>query len=270
MIQRKPHLSEPHTNHERWLLTYADMITLLAAFFLMLYSMSVVSKGKFEAMVESVRTGFGGSSISNSGAAVTRGVMHAARGKGVNSGVMSNNDARRYQEAMRDLRRFVEQHHLSGGVETRSDERGDVISLMSDDMLFNRGQAVLRPTSLELLARIANVLRPLPNEIEVEGHTCNLPIHTDQFPSNWELSTARAGTVLRFFIEVGGMPAKRFKAAGYADTRPLVLNDSEAHRAHNRRVEIVLLKTEAERIDEIKHQLEIQRVTAGNTGTQNR
>jgi len=147
--------------------------------------------------------------------------MTSPQGKGVNSGAMSNNDARRYQEAMRDLRRFVEQHHMTGGVETRSDERGDVISLMSDDMLFNRGQAILRPNGLELLARIANVLRPLPNEIEVEGHTCNLPIHTDQFPSNWELSTARAGSVLRFFVEVEGcLPGDL--GCGLRRYRPLV------------------------------------------------
>jgi chemotaxis protein MotB len=265
MIQRKPHLSEIHISHERWLLTYADMITLLAAFFLMLYSMSVVSKGKFDAMIASVRSGFGGTPERDPNLANRKGIMTPSRSGNVNSAGMSNNAARRYQEAMRDLRQFVEQHHLNGGVQTRSDERGDVISLMSDDMLFTRGQAVLRPDSLELLARIAAVLRPLPNDIEVEGHTCNLPIHTDRFPSNWELSTARAGAVLRFFVEVEGVPSTRFKAAGYADTRPLAPNDTETNRRRNRRVEIVLLKTQAEWVDELKRQLEVKRITAGNT-----
>src|SRR5579871_3081349 len=249
MISKKRYLSDTHINPDRWLLTYADMITLLAAFFLMLYSMSGASKSRFQAMIESVRSGFGSAVMTDRPNVTRRGILNSGRKMGVNSAGISNNAARRYQEAMRDLRLFVEQHHLSGGVATHRDERGDVISLMSDDMLFTRGQAVLRPDSLELLARIANVLRPLPNEIEVEGHTCNLPIHTDQFPSNWELSTARAGAVLRFFVEVSGLPAGRFKAAGYADTRPIGPNDTEPHRMRNRRVEIVLLKTEAERVD---------------------
>ncbi len=253
-------LTQPefHNNQERWLLTYADMITLLTAFFLMLYSMSVMSKGKFSAMATSVRSGFGdalhrGPSLLNGGGAHTR-----------TTGDSADGPYQQYQQAMRDLTQYVEQNQWKGQVSTRADERGVIISLLSDNALFPRGQALLRPASLPLLQRVAKVLATAPNNVQIEGHTCDLPIHSAQFPSNWELSSGRAGTVLRYFTEQAGLPNRRFVASGYADTHPLNPNDSEASRARNRRVDIVLLKTEAQREDELRRQAEIRRVMASS------
>ncbi len=234
------------------MLTYADMITLLAAFFLMLYSMSVVSKGKFQALALSVRTGLGGKLPSGNG------IMTGTPGQ--RGSALPDKPYRQYQDAMRDLRAFVEQHQLGGSVKTRNDSRGVIITLLSDGMLFERGQSDLRHQGVELLVHVAKVLAPLPNDVEVQGHTCNLPIHSDRFPSNWELSTARAGMVLRYFTQQAGLPERRFMAAGYADTRPLQPNDSEAHRARNRRVEIVILKTDSQRAAESQRLLEQRRI----------
>lgn len=248
-----PETREPH-NLERWLLTYADMITLLTAFFLLLYSMSVVSRGKFTRLASSVRSGFGAEHPSG---------PHILNGGGTYAtpfGSLPPREYREYEQAMRNLGSFVEQQNLRGKVGVRSDERGLVISLVSDDLLFRRGQAGLRPEVEPLLRRVTQVIRPLSNQIQIEGHTCDLPIRTAQFPSNWELSTMRAGTVLRYFTERMGLRRQRFIAAGYADTRPLVANTDENNRARNRRVDIVIVKSEAQRQADAARQAEVQRI----------
>jgi len=252
--RRRQHRVDTGHNQDRWLLTYADMITLLTAFFLMLYSMSVMSKGKFTQLAVSVRGGF-------SGAATGGGKIAPGSGSAVNRLGLSAQEYQDYKLAMRNLRQFVEQHKLTGSVSTRTDERGVVISLIADNSLFDRGKADLRPESAAVLAQVAETLKATHNRIAIEGHTCDLPIHTAQFPSNWELSTARAGTVLRFLTGKQGLPAARFMAAGYADTRPLVSNSSEANRGRNRRVDIVILKTEAQREVDLAVRSEVRRIT---------
>lgn len=255
MKRTKSH-AEGHENLERWLLTYADMITLLTAFFLMLYSMSVMSKGKFTQLATSVRNGFGGvvqggTSILNGGGALSN-----------QSGTRPDNLYKDYKQAMRNLRQHVEQHNLRGKVSAREDERGVIISLLSDKMLFTRGSSELNPQSEPVLAQVAKILKTVPNNFQIEGHTCDLPIHTAAFPSNWELSSARAGTILRYFTERQGLANNRFVAAGYAETRPLVPNSSETNRARNRRVDIVIMKTDRQKEADIARKAEIRRVSA--------
>ena len=244
------HTDDPE-NLDRWLLTYADMITLLTAFFLMLYSMSVMSRGKFSALATSVRAGF-------IGAASSKGADKSHNGS---SGSASASQYGQYQKAVSDLRKYVEQQGKSSQVNVRGDERGVVISLLSDGMLFAQSSATLQPQSAPLLERVRQILKAAPNAVQVEGHTDDLPIHTAQFPSNWELSTARAGTILRAFTEgASGLSSKRFTCAGYAATRPLVANDTETNRGRNRRVDIILLKTDQEReADLLRHQ-EMRRI----------
>lgn len=162
---------------------------------------------------------------------------------------------------MADLRKFVEQQGKSKEVRVRADARGVTISLLSDGLLFERGSATLKAESDTLLGHVAQILKTMPNDIQVEGHTCDLPIHTVEFPSNWELSTARAGAILRHFTEgTNALASQRFTCAGYADTRPLGNNDTEEHRAQNRRVDIVLLKTDAQRDAEAMRRQEIRRI----------
>jgi chemotaxis protein MotB len=250
---RQP-LPEVHNNQDRWLLTYADMITLLTVFFLMLYSMSVMSKGKFAQLAVSVRGGFSGAS--NGGGKLVPNSGTTADRLG-----LSARESISYATAMRNLTQFVEQHNLAGTVSTRSDERGVVISLISDNMLFERGKSDVRPESVAVLDHISDILKSNRSKVAIEGHTCDLPIHTAQFPSNWELSTARAGTLLRYFTGRQNLPAGRFMVAGYADTKPLVPNSSEQNRARNRRVDIVIMKSEARRAVDIALNAEIRRIT---------
>lgn len=257
---RRHHAAESHNNLERWLLTYADMITLLTAFFLMLYSMSVMSKGKFNLIAMSVRSGFNG--IANGG-------PHILNGGGAHTthpGVLPDGQHQDYEEAMRSLNSYAAAQNLQGKVNVRTDERGVVISLLSDNMLFERGKATLSPKSDALLSRVAKILTAAPNNVQIEGHTCDLPINTPLFPSNWELSTGRAASVLRYFTQRSGLPGKRFTAAGYAETRPLAPNTSETNRARNRRVDIILLKTEPQQRAELLRQTEIDRIKARPAG----
>ncbi len=285
------HEENGHQNLERWLLTYADMITLLTAFFLMLYSMSIMSRGKFSAIATSVRGGFRGVLTENKGS----GIAPDRAGAGG-----AGQEARAYRstlDAIAEMRKYVEQQGKSAQINVHGSERGITISLLSDGMLFEQGSASLRPASQPLLEHVARILRTVPNGVQVEGHTDSLPIHTVQFPSNWELSTARAGAVLRAFTERAGangspaadtatgidtrsgtnagtgtfastganaetnaLEARRFTCAGYADTRPVAGSDSDAHRAQNRRVDIILLKTDVQREGDALRRQELRRI----------
>lgn len=215
-----------HENVDRWLLTYADMITLLVALFIMLYAMSAVNQEKFGALASSMRREFQALPEHNGGKVVGTGnVVDPIE-----------------QQATR-LQQFLQEKGLQTQVRVRHEERGLVISLLSDGTLFDLGSAELKPSARQVLDRVAEVLRAVPNPVLIEGHTDHLPIRTVQYPSNWELSAARAARVLRYLVQKGGIPAERLIAVGYADTRPLVPNSSPANRAQNRRVDIAVLKT---------------------------
>jgi chemotaxis protein MotB len=224
----------------RWLLTYADMITLLMAFFIMMYSMSVLNLQKFREVAFSIRSGFGGALEGGSYGRVPEGKPT------IREPIRSEVPTGRLPDVADELQRYIRQRHLQKQVHTRVEERGLVVSLVSDYVLFDIGSADLRPSARPLLDTIAKIIVDIPNAINVEGHTCSLPIHTARFPSNWELSTQRATAVVRYLMERHGIPANRLAAAGYADSKPLVTNDTEANRRRNRRVDIVILKSMAE------------------------
>ncbi|MDQ2687131.1 MAG: OmpA family protein [Armatimonadota bacterium] len=250
-----------HENAERWLLTYADMITLLVAFFIMLYAMSVMNVQKFQQLAISVRSGFGSSMMNgepsvlgNSGVSGMPSILANGRqpnedGKSQKDGGLdalkkdqaARQDAHNLDKAYEVIQAYIKKNHLENVMHAERDERGVVVTVMTDKMLFASGAADLRPEETGLLSKVAAVADTVPNQVRVEGHTDNLPIHTARFPSNWELSTMRATVVLRFF-EKQGIASNRLEAAGYAEQHPIVPNDTEAHRATNRRVEVVILK----------------------------
>ncbi|BDI32767.1 chemotaxis protein MotB [Capsulimonas corticalis] len=247
-----------HENAERWLLTYADMITLLVAFFIMLYAMSIMNMTKFEQLATSVRSGFGGSMMN--------GAPNITHGGGLSGSPAIVTDSRTPQmppapqefpklakptgdladqkkldRAYMIMSAYIQKNKLSRVMNVVQTSRGVVVTVMTDKMLFAKGEADLKPDEMGLLDEIAKVVNTVPNQVSVEGHTDNLAIHTMRYPSNWELSVTRATTVLRYF-EAHNVSPRRMEAAGYADQRPIVSNDSEDGRARNRRVEIVLLR----------------------------
>jgi flagellar motor protein MotB len=145
------------------------------------------------------------------------------------------------QSVKDQLEDYIRENGLEDLLQTREEARGLVITLVSDNLLFPVGEATLRAPALSILDRIGKLLRDLPNLIVIEGHTCSLPISTDRYPSNWELSAARASAVVRYLAGQWQIDPQRLAATGYADSRPVAPNDREENRAQNRRVEIVLL-----------------------------
>lgn len=236
---RRKKTGEGHDNNDRWLLTYADMITLLMAFFIMMYSMSVLNVSKFHEAAISIRSGFGGI-VKGQGKSIL-GVSGAYSAKP--SPIKPGDTANATWGLIRPLLTYIKKNpNLSANAQVSVDRRGIVVSMLSDNLLFEPGSAEIRSEAYPLLDQIGQTLDKTANTIRVEGHTCDLPPRKGGlYPTNWELSTARATNVLRFFVEIKGLDARPFCAAGYAGLHPLVPNTSDANRRKNRRVDIVII-----------------------------
>lgn len=222
----------------RWLLTYADMITLLMAFFIMLYSMSILNLNKFQEVAVSIRSGFAGL-VEGQG----KSILASSGQFSVKPSAIQGESVGVPWRVVKHFQRMIKEEKLENLVKLRADDRGLIVSMASDKVVFERGQVNLTPKALGILDSIGPMLREIPNTIIVEGHTCDLPISNAQCPSNVHLSAARAANVAYYLIHNVGIPAERISVAGYAETRPLVPNTSEANRAMNRRVDLVLAKS---------------------------
>jgi len=240
--KRKQH--EGKSNLERWLLTYSDLITLLMIFFVVMYSLSSINARKFQAIAMSLASAMGGgrSVLNQPGASIA----------GVSGGPTDEFDAAKEMAEINDLERirlelqnFIDQNGLGGKVTVKVEERGVVLSFQ-DVALFPLGSADLTPNAREMIGKIGRILAKTSQYLRVEGHTDNLPINTRQYPSNWELSVARATSVVQELIRVVNITPERLSATGYGEYRPRAPNDSDEHRQQNRRVDIVVLKSKYE------------------------
>lgn len=208
----------------RWLLTYADMITLLMALFVILYAISTTNTRKFNAFVSEVKAGF---------SLFPDTTYH---GKGKQTPVLRSRESMDTLDS--DLAGDLKKEMADGKVKIRQGPDGITISI-EDEALFLPGQADMTPQSLEMLGRLASRLAGMSNEVIVEGYTDNRPIHTSRFPSNWELSTGRAVNVVKYLAEAGISPT-RLSAIGYGEFRPLVPNDPVHGTPANRRIDVVV------------------------------
>jgi chemotaxis protein MotB len=273
-------------SEERWLLTYADMITLLMALFMVLFSISSVNISKYETLQKSLKAAFsgnilpGGKDIAQQGSTVNaaqspasvelqaleplvsegsstlqNSTAHGASASSVAaptataaatsaaSSSAAQSQAAEFARIKRELDAYAASHGFSKSVKTSIEARGLVIRVLTDDLLFASGQATLEGRADGLLGEIAQLLNvDETHPISVEGNTDNVPIHSSEFPSNWQLSTARASTVVQFLVAKGVSPS-RLTASGNAEQRPVDSNATAAGRAHNRRVEIVMRRT---------------------------
>lgn len=231
-------------NKERWLITYSDLITLLLIFFVVMYTLSKIDANKYYAIASSLAKTMGSSQsiMDNAGAAIVPG---AAREKSNEQGMPESVEQRNMESIKRQIQDYIDKNGLSGKVTVAIEERGVVVSFQ-DVVLFPLGVADLNPSSTQIVDKIGAILHQTNNYIRVEGHTDNLPIRTSKFPSNWELSLARAASVVHRLIEYSGIPAERLSATGYGEYRPRRPNDSDANRQQNRRVDIVVLRTKFE------------------------
>jgi chemotaxis protein MotB len=216
----------------RWLVSYADFVTLMFGFFLILWASADQSQEKFSELAIAFQKAL------NSGAMLGQQGTGQIVGKGGRQGQIQISPFTRISEQAGEL---AAQSGVTDQISVGMKKEGLVISL-SGSLLFESGKTDIRPEASEVLGRLASVMEPAPGKIRIEGHSDNIPFGTPDIPSNWELSTMRAASVLRYFTETLGMPADRFEIAGYAEFRPLVPNDTRENRNKNRRVEIILLK----------------------------
>ena len=216
-------------NHDRWLVSYADFITLLFAFFVVMYAISQINEGKYRLLSDGLLQAF---KPESSQQRPPTDDARVPRSPAQSPETRMDDIARDLVNALGDL--------IKGG-QVRVTESGLGIAVeINASMLFDSAQADLAEPALPTLVALARVLAPLPNDIQVEGHTDNTPISTLQFPSNWELSAARASSVVRLF-NANGVASVRLVAVGYADTRNIAVNDTAEGRTRNRRVTAMIL-----------------------------
>ena len=239
MARRKR--EEDHDNHERWMVSYADFITLLFAFFVVMYALSSVNEGKYRVLSDSMVTAFRNVNINTSSQIPLMTIPPIQIQK--STAVRAQEAARQKQrDKMRNVAKDIMEVMAplieQGKVRVIETSRGVSIEI-NDSILFSPGQALLQPPLVKAMQGIAEVLAPTDFPVIIEGHTDNVPIRNAQFPSNWELSAVRATTVLRLFADAG-VAAERLTAIGYADTRPVEPNLLADGRARNRRVTILI------------------------------
>jgi chemotaxis protein MotB len=222
--------SSTHPNHERWLVSYADFITLLFALFVVLFAASNADKEKVHKFARAVEN-----AIEHSGVGSNGGLPQQAP-----AGEPALNAA--YAKLMRTLRSEIQDQQ----VRVALDARGLVITL-NQTAFFSSGSADFEPSMYPTLGKIASSIAKIENPIRLEGHTDSRPIHNDRFQDNWELSSARSIAVLQLLVKRFGIISGRLAVAGYADTAPVSSNDDEEGRARNRRVDIVVLSGDATR-----------------------
>jgi chemotaxis protein MotB len=233
-----------HDNHERWLVSYADFITLLFAFFVVMFASSQADKSKAKQVSEAVREAlergkFGGAVAGLLGRTVNvkkpltepKPPVQPLHGSGDLAGSLAT------------LTRELQPEIQSGKVKVEMQARGLVISLR-EAAFFGSGDDLLLPTADSSLDKIAAAIDKLPNALRLEGHTDSIPIHNARFRSNWQLSAARGIAMLELFTTRYKIASQRLCIGGYADTVPVESNDSPEGRAHNRRVDIVIINPE--------------------------
>lgn len=233
---------EKEENAERWLLTYADLITLLLIFFIIMYTMAKMDVAKFNVMAESLSGAFKGTKSINVG---SEGILKDL------PPVPKDLGAGAEQKAMDSLEgkinNLAKKYNLQDYIKVTQEERGldvEIKNELVNIVLFQSGSAELTPEATDIISKIGTLLTELPdNYMRIEGHTDNIPISTKAFKSNWDLSTSRSTNVINLLINKAGLDPTKLSAVGYGEYKPLADNNTEDGRAKNRRVNIVIIKT---------------------------
>jgi chemotaxis protein MotB len=273
MRDRRRHSDEEHENHERWLVTYADMVTLLMVLFIVMFAMSQVDQKKFNALKAGLAAGFGQSTSIQDGsdsileqpgqavaepiapnqfAVEVKQVKPSAVSKAIADHEDSQKEARlseartevdRLKALLERLNKALRAHHLEDDVQASIDNRGLVVSLVSRHVVFEPNLATLSPRGQRVIDTLAPVLRDIPDPLQIDGHTNQVKVKPKYYPTDWELSAARAVTVLRHLNEADHVPAERMTASAFGHEKPLIDPKKPGSQRINKRVDIVILST---------------------------
>ena len=255
MARNRRHEEEEHENHERWLVTYADMLTLLMVLFIVMFAMSQVDEAKFNKLRAGLAEGFGASSSFMQGSdsflqdqpEETSPEMVAAmdfRSPTPPDRTAANEAARetnRLEAIQKHVEEVLRRHGLSQDVRMNIDDRGLVISLVSRHVVFQADVAELSPRGQQVVDVLAPVLRSIPDDLRIDGHTNQVQVHPKYYATDWDLSAARAVTVLRRLNEAGRVPEDRLSVAAFGHEMPLVDPSKPGSQQVNKRVDIVVL-----------------------------
>ncbi|WP_249860139.1 flagellar motor protein MotB [Paenibacillus konkukensis] len=250
-MARKTKKNADHENHERWLITYADLITLLLIFFVIMYAMSKIDNEKYQVLASALSFEFKkAETVMPQGQGVL-GQVSTAKARDGEKTEDDEKDKKEKEEQEREkqledllakVQMYIEEQNLQAQVSAADTPRGVAVTL-KDLFLFDLGKAELKKEAYPVLNQLATLFPTLNATISIEGHTDNLPLATGSlYKDNWGLSNERSLSVLRYFVYNEGMDPKKFISTGYADTRPVADNDTPENRSKNRRVEIVVLR----------------------------
>jgi chemotaxis protein MotB len=269
MARKKKH--EEHENLERWLVSYADFITLLFAFFVVMYSISQVNESKYRVLSDSLVNAFSNAPTSTTKVSAAMRADSKGQASSVQAVVVRKNDpaleakqkqqAEKMKKIAKNILKVMESLMKNGQVKVSQSVHGIAIEINAS-LLFASGQANLEAGSIMALKEVGKVLAEVPNDIQVEGFTDDTPINTVAFPSNWELSSARASSVVRLFAENGVSP-ERLVAVGYGEFRPVDSNNTPEGRARNRRVTVMILSDQQEKITDIPLASQVSQAVPG-------
>jgi chemotaxis protein MotB len=232
---------EEPDHHDRWLVSYADLLTLLFAFFVVMYAISSVNEGKYRVLSNALGTAFGRIAtpdrIDAPGMTLPRTAPLQRRNTAGEAALKREKE--RLTSVARDIQKVLAPLVNQGKVRVTQNGRGVTVEINAS-ILFAQGDAKLSPVASQALRAVATVLKDDTHALQVEGHTDNVPIRNAMFPSNWELSAVRAGSVVRLFVD-SGISEERLAAVGYGATRPIAGNDTAEGKQRNRRVQIMIL-----------------------------
>lgn len=238
MKKRRPHDDDEHVD-ESWLIPYSDLLTLLLALFIVLFASGSLDNNKMQQIMISMNSALGGQGSSIIQKGNTNGPKVIEKG---NKDESKQEETEELQSLKEQIEEYIAARGLENAITIKDEPKGIKLSL-KDLILFESGKADLKGDSLLILNDLLDLIKQVKNPISIEGHTDNIPITNNEFKSNWELSAARALSVLTFF-EKNGIPSNKLQFAGFGEQKPVFPNDSVEQRQTNRRVDITILKTE--------------------------
>jgi chemotaxis protein MotB len=284
--RKRRQVEEEHVNHERWLITYADMITLLMVLFIVLFAISQVDQKRFEMLRDGMSAGFGQTASPFQGTdavlseqsvtplapiqpvrldlgaapppdpkAVADEVQRLSQAKQQRAYADAAAEVRRLETIRRRLWAALRRHGLERDVRMSIDERGLSVSLVSRHIVFRPNIADLSPRGVKIVRTLTPVLRDIPDHLQIDGHTNQVKVKPKYYPTDWDLSAARAITVLRHLNERGRVPERRLTAAAFGHTKPLIDPAAPQSQKLNKRVDIVVLSGASEEARALFHQI---------------